>query len=80
MKEENIRHLLHVLDAVVERAPNLIKLQVPCAEQLTAEVGVAHQVLDRVAKLTQLQALDMPGFLCTAQQLIEISNLKPNLR
>jgi hypothetical protein len=80
MKQENLSHFLHLLQVVVERAPNLLKLQVPCAEQLTAEGGVAHQILDRVAKLTQLQALDMPGFLCTAQQLIEISNLKPNLR
>jgi hypothetical protein len=80
MKQENLSHFLHLLRVVVERAPNLLKLQIPCAEQLTAEVGVANTILNSVAALTQLQALDMPGFLCTAQQLIELSNMKPNLR
>jgi hypothetical protein len=80
MKQENLRHYLHLLEVVVEKAPNLLKLQIPCMEELTAERGVAHKILDSVAALTQLQALDMAGFHCTAQHLIEISNLKPNLR
>jgi hypothetical protein len=78
---QNRSRYLQMVDAVVEmRAPNLIKLQILCEPHLTAEVGVAHQILDRVAKLTQLQALDIPGFKCLLKDVIQIAYLMPNLR
>jgi hypothetical protein len=77
---QNRSRFLQMVDAVVERAPNLIKLQILCEPHLTAEVGVAHQILHRVAKLTQLQALDIQGFKCLLKDVVRIADLMPNLR
>jgi hypothetical protein len=79
-KQRNVRCFLQLLDAVVERAPNLIKLQIPCQPQMMADMGVSQTILDQVSKLTQLQALDIPGFHCSLKDFIQIAYLMPNLR
>lgn len=79
-KQQNLSHFLRLLDAVVEKTPNLVKLQIPCEPQLMADPVVANLVLDKVAKLTQLQALDMPQFYCSSQNVSEIARKMPNLR
>ena len=79
-KRQNLRRFLRLLDNVVAMAPNLVELQIPCEPQLMADGGVASRILDQVAKLTRLQALDMPQFHCSSQDLTEIARKMPNLR
>jgi hypothetical protein len=79
-KRQNLKRFLRLLDNVVEKAPNLVELQIPCEPHLMAAGGVAGRILDQVAKLTRLQALDMPQFYCSTRDLIEVAQKMPNLR
>ena len=76
----NVECSLSLLQEVVKRAPNLLELQVPCEPEVMAERGVAQQILHQVLKMTQLQALDMPQFFCSVQDVTNIANQLPNLR
>jgi hypothetical protein len=76
----NVECSLSLLQEVVKRAPNLLELQVPCEPEVMAERGVAQQILHQVLKMTQLQALDMPQFYCSVQDVTNIANQLPNLR
>lgn len=78
-KRQNLKRFLRLLAAVVEKAPNLVKLQIPCVPELMAERGVAKRILDQVAKMNQLQSLEIPQFHCCARDLTEIARKVPKL-
>jgi hypothetical protein len=80
MNQQNLSRFLHLLDTVVKKAPNLLKLKIPSESTLFAEKGVAQNILNHVAKLKQLQALDIPGFHCSLKDVVLIAYLMPNLR